>query len=155
MAFEIKLYKNSSSENTVTKQIEELTTLNCILKDETNIYTPTIILELNVSYIDCNYIYIEKFNRYYFVENVEIKNSVIEMSLTCDVLMSFADEIKNNECIVARQSYYNNIYMNDDEYPILAKRQSVIKNFPSGFTNNGVHLMTVLGGDVIGGDVVE
>lgn len=52
-----------------------------------------------------NYIYIPKFNRYYFVDNItSVRKGLWRISMSVDVLMSFRDKIKNLTGIVKRST---------------------------------------------------
>ena len=61
--------------------------------------------------INFNYMYIDKFKRYYFIEDVEVfPNKIYKLTLKCDVLMSFKDDILNSYGNITSQTNYNDYY---------------------------------------------
>lgn len=105
-----KLYVTDDSTNTINKTIEHVEDIDVKFKDEVNIYNPLIILRSN-NLIEFNFIFIEKFNRYYFVENVEVfPNKIYHITLRCDVLMSFKDDILGSYGNITNQTNYNEYY---------------------------------------------
>ena len=89
----ITLYKNSSDKRCMNKKITAVSTLIGNLKDACSIINPSIIIETDD--IDFNYMYIKEFNRYYFVNDITIiRNKLIQVDGTVDVLMSNKDIIK-------------------------------------------------------------
>lgn len=106
----IKAYNTESSVNTINKDIDFIADIDVKFKDEVNIYNPTIVLKYN-ELIDFNYIYIDKFKRYYFIEDIEVfPNKIYSLSLKCDVLMSFKEDILNSYGNITSQTNYNDYY---------------------------------------------
>lgn len=55
---------------------------------------------------DCNYAYIPKFNRYYFITDVvSVRANLWEVSMRCDVLMSYKDIIRQQRGLIARNEF--------------------------------------------------
>ena len=111
MSFPIKLYVNKSSNNTVTKELIKETELNIVLKDDTIIENPVIMLRktetAEIALHDFNYCYIPKFDRYYYIESRESMNATTwRLQCRVDVLMSFKNEIKKLKAIVERSNKY-------------------------------------------------
>ena len=105
-----KTYNTESSVNTINKIINFVTDIDVKFKDEVNIYNPTIVLKYD-DLIDFNYVYIDKFKRYYFIEDIEVfPNKIYSLSLKCDVLMSFKDDILNSYGNITSQTNYNDYY---------------------------------------------
>lgn len=93
----IVLYKNISNKNVLNKNITEMGTLdNVNILDYSQNY-----LELNFSFstdIDFNYIYIPDFEKYYFVESIEIaENGIKNYNCKCDVLGSNKQIVMNSK----------------------------------------------------------
>lgn len=106
----VKAYNTESSVNTINKVIDFITDIDVKFKDEVNIYNPTIVLKYD-DLIDFNYIYIDKFKRYYFIEDIEVfPNKIYHLTLKCDVLMSFKDDILNSYGNITSQTNYNDYY---------------------------------------------
>ena len=121
-----KTYNTESSVNTINKIINFVSDIDVKFKDEVNIYNPTIVLKYN-DLIDFNYIYIDKFKRYYFIEDIEVfPNKIYSLSLKCDVLMSFKDDILNSYGNITRQTNYNDYYNFD--YSSEVRKESNIYN---------------------------
>ena len=93
----IILYKNISNKNVLNKKITEVGTL-----DDVNIldYSQNY-LDLKFSFstdINFNYIYIPDFEKYYFIESIEIAENDIKIyNCKCDVLNSNKQIIMNSK----------------------------------------------------------
>lgn len=121
MSFSVILYDNKSRKNAVDKSLTTIRdNIEGTLKSECSIMSPDILLRIvDVSALNkCNYMYIEEFNRYYYVTDIiSVRNNLVEVKGRVDVLMSFKDEIRNNSVILARYnttSSYGNTYLQDD-----------------------------------------
>ena len=136
MAFSIVLQRNNSEKNRVTKNVTDLLTVSGVLKQETSIINPVIVIACDLSSIvSCNYLTIDTFSRSYFVNDItSIRNGLVEFSCHVDVLSSFANEIKENEAIIFRQAAKWNLYLNDGSFRIYQNPMVLTKNFPSGFS---------------------
>ena len=93
----IKLYKVYDRENKLNKTLNDELVLTGSLKTKVSVYNPVIMLKSdNFNFSEYNYCYIEDFNRYYFIEDIDINAlTLFEMRLREDVLMSFNSDIKN------------------------------------------------------------
>ena len=117
---DIKFYKNKSAPNIIPKALEYKFTAGATLKNNTSVMNPIItvnLAEYNLV-IQSNYIYITKFNRYYYIDDITIANAVIEISMTCDVLESFKTDILNSTQLVARQENKKNFSIIDNRLPM-------------------------------------
>ena len=101
----IKLYNNLAENERVSKGVllrNETIVQNVILKDGTSVMRPSLIIAMTS--INFNYLYIEEFNRYYYIINrASIRNGLWRIDCRVDVLMSNASEIYDLRCIIARQ----------------------------------------------------
>lgn len=137
----ILLYKSSAESHEVdkTSNLVLYYELNGYLREETDISTPEINVEYDTrpfvlaeqnfvladgskvladksgfSLVDCNYAYIEKFNRYYYITNIISLNSKLyRLKLKCDVLMSFKNIIKEQTCLVSRNEFEYSNFIKD------------------------------------------
>lgn len=136
MAFNIILQKNMSEKNCVTKELTNIATLSGVLKADTSIIDPVIIVEVNLAnYINCNYMTIPTFGRSYFVNNIKsIRNGLVELSAHVDVLSSFATALKTNNAIIHRQAIKWNLYLNDGSFRVYQNPNVLTREFPSGFS---------------------
>ena len=144
----INFYKNLSDKRYVNKNLKsEKSNVTAILKDNTNIKNPIIIVENFSELKSCNYIYISEFERFYYITDIEFSQQRVLIYCECDVLMSFKDEIKNLKCILSRQENRKNLYLNDDRAK--AYENSIIETiqFPFGFDRQAFVLAICGGGN--------
>lgn len=114
----VQLIKYGQENNRVDKDtyFGRRVNYDCVIRDSTSIFNPTIQISTDVSIIEYTYCYIEDFKRYYFITNiVAIRNGLWSLSLSEDVLMSFKEDILNQTCIVARNEYQYNLLLQDDK----------------------------------------
>lgn len=105
-----KTYNTNDSTNTINKTLNFISDIGVKFKEEVNIYNPNIMLKYD-DLINFNYMYIDKFKRYYFIEDVEVfPNKIYKLTLKCDVLMSFKDDILNSYGNITSQTNYNDYY---------------------------------------------
>ena len=99
----IYLYNTKSSNNTLDKVLENETEFDIKFKAQASRTQPTVVL-YSETMIDFNYAHIPDFNRYYFIENVEVTpNKIYVISLRCDVLESFKEDIKKSSGYINQQ----------------------------------------------------
>lgn len=140
----IILYNNKSENEKVAKDIEELATLTGTLRKATSITNPVIVIEHNFD-TNINYCYIEEFGRYYYIEDIIlISNSLMELHLRCDVLMSFADSIKSQKAIIKRNTFLYNLYLDDGTFKCYQDINTVTRVFPNSF-NNETFVLAIAG----------
>lgn len=117
----MKMYNTSDSNNTINKTLANETEFNIKLKGDTSITQPIVVLYSN-NIILFNYAYIPEFNRYYFVDKIELfPNGIYNITLNVDVLESFKNDIKNSYGIISKQTNINNYY--NDSYESEIKKE--------------------------------
>lgn len=129
----VQFYKSNADVEVLdkTKYLEDLIGVNCLLKEQSNLLNPVLILTGDFTL--ANYAYIEKFKRYYFVNNISrLDNNRYEISLTVDVLMSFKDEIKELDVIGTRSSDKFNYYLRDSAIAIQANNFPIVRRMSRG-----------------------
>ena len=127
----ITLYNNSSELNVVSKVLAELTTTTAVLKDDTEISAPVVQLKSAMP-PTANYCYIPAFKRYYYISRQNIRpGGINELSLQCDVLMSYRDTILNSTVIAERSTNRCNKNL-PDNIPLLARRNVLYKKLNGG-----------------------
>lgn len=136
MAFTIKLQRNNSERERLTKNITDISTVSGVLKEETSIIDPIIKIECDLSdFVNCNYMTIPAFGRSYFVNNIRsIRNGLVEFACHVDVLSSFAGQIRGNTAIIKKQENEWNLYLNDGSFKVYQNPNVLTRAFPSGFT---------------------
>lgn len=117
MSFQIVLYSNLSATNVVTKELTEVRTITGTLRRGASIIDPVLLVEDNDSTLQgngVNYLYVAEFNRYYYITNiVSVNYTLWEIHCHVDVLMSYAEGIKAQTAVVARQENTYNLMLDD------------------------------------------
>ncbi len=137
------LYQNSAERNRLNKLNYLFNSINIqgILRSQTSIITPSLLIDArtlinvaesngidvidsnNVEIIQkiiekinvCNYCYIPNFNRYYFITDIiSVNQDLWQLNMTCDVLMSYKDQILNLSGFISRNENEYNIFIEDD-----------------------------------------
>ncbi len=136
MAFQILLQTNKSEKNRLDKDLTTISTLNGVLKNETSIINPIILVEGDLSaYVNCNYMQIPVFGRSYFVSNIRsIRRDLFEISAHVDVLSTYKNSIRGNTAIIRRQENNWNLYLNDGVFRVYQNTMVLTKDFPTGFS---------------------
>ena len=113
----VSLY-NSSAESNVVNKTSKLTdagSLSGTFRGEVSVTNPSITFYFR-GVPTFNYVYIQKFSRYYYVTALtNISNNLWRADLKCDVLMSFKNQILNLYCVIARQENVYNDNLIDSE----------------------------------------
>lgn len=142
----ITFYNNESDAIVVSKKITQISSINnAKIINETDIVNPSIIVSrkfYDSIILKANYLYIDKIERYYYINNISFAESMMVIDCTVDVLMSYKKQIRNITCTVTRNENLKNGYLNDDNYNIQAYKQVVCKMFPNGINNDSIILMT-------------
>ena len=97
MSFPVLIQSNASEKISLTKDLTTITIIDAVLKAETSIINPVLIIEDELAtYREANYCTIVAFARSYFIQEIiSISNGLLELHCHVDVLSSFASEIKN------------------------------------------------------------
>lgn len=141
----IIFYKNTSNVKAINKNIEQLQSIECIVKNDSfDIFSPI----LNLSSIDINtgvnYCFIEETNRYYFIDKIEhLNKQLIKLSMSCDFLMSNKNTILNGSGLVTKSE--NNINDYATTFDVLETKQTKVVNFSDSnkFTDNKLYFLGV------------
>lgn len=142
----ITFYNNESDAIVVSKKITSISSINnAKIINETDIVNPSIVVSRNFYdslILKANYLYIDKLERYYYINNISFAESMIVIDCTVDILMTYKKQIRNLTCTVTRNENLKNGYLNDDNYNIQAYKQVVCKMFPNAINNDSIILMT-------------
>lgn len=144
----LTLYKNSSDNRCINKKIKQILSLSGNLKNESSVMNPTVIIQTNI--IDFNYLYIQEFKRYYYVDNITIlRTNLIQVDASVDVLMSNKDVIKYLPCLVERVNDNEKIdEFIDTNTDVERGENTEIKTFPQGFNDSPTFILCTLSGNV-------
>ena len=145
---EIKLYKTSSPRKKLVKDLTDGITLTGTLRGQSSIMSPSLQIQ-DIAVLGYNYCYIPDFGRYYYINGINaLRANLFELSLGIDVLMTYADAIRNNAAIVDKVqsigSAYN--YINDGSFVNSNRMKQDIINFPHGFNADGEYILITAGG---------
>ena len=105
---QLELYKNSSSFNTINKELSLLNTLNIRLKQGANLLHTQIIIHNNDQLKELNYA--KMLDRYYFVQVQTLNNNkFLLLTLDEDVLETYKKDILASSQDVIEKSTAGNI----------------------------------------------
>lgn len=149
MAFTISLFKTVSENNRVVKTLTDEKQLSGELRNQTSVLNPSIRIESADNISTYNYAYIPEFGRYYYITDiVSVRTNCWVVSLRCDVLMSYKDEIHGLNVILnnTQETGLSN-YLASPNWVNLVKTKTDIKVFPSGLSEQGEFILITAGGD--------
>lgn len=98
----VELYQTLSEKNRLTKVLTNKLELTGHLKDDCNMTDPVITFNLDNNILVYNYAYIPAFQRYYFINDVDIINKTMQLTFHVDVLMSYKDDILGSTATITR-----------------------------------------------------
>lgn len=128
MGFNISLYNNTDDPKTVHKQPTLIASnITCYPTEAVDIMAPRLELDYNSSYTQANYCYIPEFNRWYFINDINI-NTAQRMELSCaiDVLKTYETDIPNvNACVIRSESVGAPTYVVDNKLPVDPNRKEL------------------------------
>lgn len=147
MAFTISLFKTNSENNRVVKTLTDEKQLSGELRNQTSVLNPSIRIESADNISTYNYAYIPEFGRYYYITDiVSIRTNCWVVSLRCDVLMSYKDEIKTITGVVVRQESNPNKLLVDRLERIQSDKEIDILYYPDAFSKNLQYVLVTAGG---------
>lgn len=108
--FSLNFYQNTAESNRVDKTsfLTSVGSISGALREQCSLISPVLTIEYP-KVPDFNYVYIEAFGRYYFVTGVvSVRYNLWEISLECDVLMTYKDKLLECEAFIDRnENTYN------------------------------------------------
>ena len=119
------------------KSVTWFDTFNCKPYTDYNISAPNLlIVNATGAIANNNYAYIADYKRYYYVDSVTVgRNGMYIVQLSVDVLMTYADGIKNLSATISRQE---NIGINDivdSFFPLQNRKDLAVTEFDSSEFN--------------------
>lgn len=149
MSYYLVFKKNLSPVNKFNKSFSNDTqTYNVVLKEMTDVFKPTFIIQTSERLWNYNYIDGSNFSgRQYFITDVRsIGNNRFEVDAKTDVLSTWATEIKNNSAVIRRQENKYNLYLDDPEFHIYnSERIQTLKLTNSEFSKALKYVLVVNG----------
>lgn len=146
--YNMSLYTNYSNNNVLNKNIVKIVDITDIaLKDDTSIEDPVMIIETTADLTNCNYAYVDEWDKYFYITNIElIPGGLHRLYMHVDVLMTYADEIKNIPATIERNETNYNQYINDGTYISDSREFITCVNFSNGFNDSGEFILITAGG---------
>ena len=145
------LYSTKSENNVLSKTLNEIKKNIAVkLKNDTSIIKPTFILSNdNINFKELNYLYCVDFGRYYYIDNITLLNgNLIALECHVDVLMSFANDIKNASVLVLNSETETNNYLPSNIWRNDVRETTEILNFQSGFNNEPQFILITAGATI-------
>lgn len=136
MSLFITLNKNISPVNSLDKSFSENgVTYYVVLKENTDLFKPTFIIQSGADIWKFNYIEDSSFGRKYFITDIRsIGNDRYEIDCKTDVLSTWSEEIRGNVAVIKRQENLYNLYLDDPDFHVLNYERIQTLQFP---TSNG------------------
>ena len=143
----LRLCINNSEKNKINKSLTAGVTLSGTLRNESNVVTPSIVINIDNPTI-YNYAYIEDFGRYYFITDyISLRTGIWQINLKSDVLMSFKDSIlASNVLINNTETTGKNNYLSGSNWVSNCKAKTDILTFSQGLLNDGQYILITAGG---------
>ena len=142
----ITLYYNSSEKNKIGKSLNNAQKLSGTLKEESGIVNPTITIK-HSNPVNYNYIYIDEFKRYYFIDEItSVRNGIWSLNLSVDVLESFKSYFMGINCIIDKveEEEKSNPMFDDGTFMNTEKTFNEIITFPNRIGDGDpMYLLTV------------
>lgn len=145
----VVLLSSPGERNVEYRSYETIATCSCEITEPFNIETPEILIDRNDDYLSCDYVYIEKFGRYYFRNDIKIENgNQFRFILESDPLMSFRSDIDKSQVVAKRSSSHPNGQIRDDLIVLKNIPKRSTRTFGTGFSpdGNGDCYILTLGG---------
>ncbi len=120
------------------------------LRESSSIVSPTIRIYADEPPLQ-NYAHIPEFGRYYYVSDVvSVRNNVWDISLVCDVLMTFKEAIRAADAVLeATETTGIETYLPGEAWVATAKSKTDIIAFNGQLLDTGEYILITSGG--IGG----
>lgn len=150
MSFTIQLFNMTSAKNRIEKDKTQIgSDITGEFRNESSIINPDIVFRIDdVSTLKhCNYMYIEQFERYYFVNDIiSLRNRMVEIKAHVDVLETYKAEILKNSAIIARNEKSFNMYISDNQLATSQDNYVVSYDFPSSFEKSEENIILCVAG---------
>lgn len=132
---DIILYKNFAKKDNSTRRPSGTgETFSCVLKDNTSVTDPVVLLDLSdkTDFTKYTYAYIPMFSRYYFVVDMVADGLLWSVVLRCDVLATYKTEIGNSLLYVLRSAADHDGRILDTYYPVMTYHtdRTIVHNNP-------------------------
>lgn len=104
---QLQIGQTRDEKNKLDKSFTASVTLQGELTTESNVVSPSVIVNYNADYLASNYCYIPAWGRYYFITEITVDGQLMTLHLHCDVLKSFSADIKTSKATITRSNRGN------------------------------------------------
>lgn len=147
MSLSVTLMNSASPVEKIGKTLTEVSTYDCVLKQDTSILKPVIRIQTGDDILTCNYMYISDLSRYYFIDDIVSENNNIwNISGHVDVLETYKTDILANSAVIRRQQNKYNLYLNDPDFRAYNYDKIQTKYFSSTGFNKALNYIIVVNG---------
>lgn len=155
----VKFFKVSDDPRVLDKNVSTATvTLNTVrIKGDCSILSPVLETAYSANLITCNYMYIQEWARYYYIDDMTVSAQRIYIKAHVDVLKTYAADIKGCTAIIRRQERTGagsktNLYLQDKAFVTKAYNNPTVHLFRqtdgsiSSFTKSDMSFVIALAG---------
>lgn len=147
----VQFYQHNKRNNSL-KLPTDGTSINCVLKDDCSILSPTLELK-TVNRPNYNYAYIADFGRYYYVSDWSYFRGLWTCTLSVDVLTSWRANILNTTAYVEYSSSNYSLDYTDNRVMSTQEKEVVLEETPpelSVFNSDGCYILSIISTDANG-----
>ena len=149
---QVDFYNRTNDIDHVVKTLRDHKSVTGTLKNNCSKSNPTIIISEDIR--GKNYCFIPTFGRWYYITDyVILDKSRVEVHMKCDVLMTFADQIKAASAVIVRDgkkqgSEVSNYLPSSNKFSMVTQKGQY-REFPVSLYADPQYILTISGG---GGD---
>lgn len=148
MAFSVDLYRNNSPVEKIGKSLtDQLTISDVVIKRDTSVLKPVLLVNSSQEIYVYNYMYISEFYRYYFIDDIRsINQNMWEVSAHVDVLETYKNGILANNAVIKRQANQFNLYLDDPDFHAYNYERIQTLQFPQNSFSKLLNYVLVVNG---------
>lgn len=135
---EIKLYKTADDRRVLSKTLSGAVTKTCVIKDDNiSILSPRVQIAQFNTFKSYNYAYIPDYGRYYYIDDIAVDlGGLLTLSLSVDVLQTYAADIRATKALIYRQTQHTNPLIMDSLIQSQVNEVTVTRAFSGGELSN-------------------
>lgn len=138
----VNFYTFTKRENSTKQPTGTGTQFDCVLKENTSVVNPTILIDHADQATPAahlyNYAYISDFGRYYFISDQKVIRGLLwEYTLTCDIMATYKAAISAATLYLLRCSSSHDGNIVDNYYPVKTSFTSDIKTVTTPWLHQG------------------
>ena len=145
----ITLYFNTSEPNRMNKTLTTIGSVDGNLRTQSSVIDPVIRIASELNFSNVNYMYIDEFHRYYFINDiVSVRTGIWEIYGHVDVLSTYSKIVSSLPCVIGRNEYEYNLFLDDDRLLVNTNRLVQTLKFPYSIPTVGSnYVITISGGE--------